>query len=71
MLNATTNDDGRCNSSPIQSIMATAKRYFRYKNIEPLTGRRYHLTAIDGPGGGPKGNARSHFQPNSTGFLKN
>lgn len=32
-----------------------------YKNIEPLTGRRYQLTAIDGPGGGSKGNPRYEF----------
>jgi len=32
-----------------------------YRLVEPETGRRYQLTAIDGPGGGAKGNPRYEF----------
>lgn len=32
-----------------------------YRSIEPETGRRYQLTAIDGPGGASKGNPRYEF----------
>jgi DNA modification methylase len=32
-----------------------------YKNVEPETGRRYALSAIDGPGGASKGNPHYEF----------
>ncbi len=32
-----------------------------YRHIEPRTGRKYQLTAIDGPGGASKGNPRYEF----------